>query len=766
MLNVGSRQSELFIAITVLLVPVIVLPFAVRAAITSWKNNSNDLITWADDSLPVKREFQSFIQQFGRPELVVVSWSGCKANSRELAALSGTLSGISTPSSADGEMVNAKNSAKNNAKDWFHHIATPNDVLDELASVRGFSKERLKSQLSGILLGPDGQQACLVAELGATGRAHRPEAIRKIVESAERCGIRSDQLYIGGIGAQLAWLDHDSVAGPANLFPVIGLVVTVLCVLFVRSVSIGLFVSGMGAFTGVLSAALIHWCGAQSNAVIATLPTLGGLLTISLSLHFIGYYRQACKRDIDRREALRLAFGWAMKPSLISAATTALGLGSLLLSRTLTIRQFGMFGAMITLCAAALVLVLMPAFLSLLWHYKLKSERQFSIRVWSAWIMFIQTRAKLIVATVILVAIVAGAGLTNLRTGVDVNNMFVQGHEILESDEWLESNIGPLSSLEVVLAIPKNTDEAEARKSGISTCLDPLQSLVAHLRNSDDFNVVASAVTGIPSVRNMRGVRGVSARFHLRRWFDEQRDNLKSAGMYAESDSEHLWRVSVRIPAMTDVATSQLAEKLRTELKTFEVAYDARIARVDSRASLRFLVTGLPLLFEQIETQFIEDLMVTYLGGLILITLAVFLVLRSFSDALVAMIPNVLPAVGVLGLLSILNIELDVGSVMTASIALGVAVDDTLHFVLWFQKERRSGSDTTSAVRSAIEHCGSPILQTSVICGIGLSLLGFAPFLPTVRFGTLIAGMLGVALIGDLLFLPSVLILRGRSEPN
>ncbi len=121
------------------------------------------------------------------------------------------------------------------------------------------------------------------------------------------------------------------------------------------------------------------------------------------------------------------------------------------------------------------------------------------------------------------------------------------------------------------------------------------------------------------------------------------------------------------------------------------------------------------------------------------------------------MIPNVLPAVGVLGALSLCGVELDVGSVMTASIALGVAVDDTLHLVLWYQRQRRLGVGAKKAVRSSILHCGSPILQTSIICGFGMAVLSLATFVPTMRFGSLIAMMLGVALIGDLMFLPAML---------
>lgn len=237
---------------------------------------------------------------------------------------------------------------------------------------------------------------------------------------------------------------------------------------------------------------------------------------------------------------------------------------------------------------------------------------------------------------------------------------------------------------------------------------------------------------------------------------------MAASGLYAETDTEQLWRISVRIPAFAGETTGELCRELTESIDAWLKTDQAGRRRQNS--TLRYYITGLPLLFEQIEQQFIEDLMITYIGGLILISLTVLLVLRSVQDAATAMIPNVLPAVGVLGGLSLLGIELDVGSVMTASIALGVAVDDTLHFMLWYQQQRKTGLSPRDAVRSSILHCGAPILQTSVICGVGLAVLGFASFLPTMRFGTLIAMMLGVALIGDLLFLPAILFMRRDSS--
>ncbi|MEI7700359.1 MAG: hypothetical protein WCK86_11220, partial [Planctomycetia bacterium] len=102
---------------------------------------------------------------------------------------------------------------------------------------------------------------------------------------------------------------------------------------------------------------------------------------------------------------------------------------------------------------------------------------------------------------------------------------------------------------------------------------------------------------------------------------------------------------------------------------------------------------------------------------------------------------------------------MDIGSVMTASIALGIAVDDTLHFLTFFRRElNRPGANRFSAVLATYLDCGPAMIQTSVSCGIGLLVFAFSDFVPTSRFALLMAFLLMLALLGDLLMLPALLL--------
>ena len=129
----------------------------------------------------------------------------------------------------------------------------------------------------------------------------------------------------------------------------------------------------------------------------------------------------------------------------------------------------------------------------------------------------------------------------------------------------------------------------------------------------------------------------------------------------------------------------------------------------------------------------------------------------NIRGGLLAMIPNVFPVVVVFGVMSYRGIKVDIGSMMTASVAMGVAVDDTIHFLNWYRGALAKGLDRISAIRVAYTRVATAMTQTTLIAGLGLSAFAMSTFTPTQRFGTLMLFLLAAALIGDLIVLPAIL---------
>jgi predicted RND superfamily exporter protein len=118
---------------------------------------------------------------------------------------------------------------------------------------------------------------------------------------------------------------------------------------------------------------------------------------------------------------------------------------------------------------------------------------------------------------------------------------------------------------------------------------------------------------------------------------------------------------------------------------------------------------------------------------------------------------SVFPMSVCFGLMGWLGIVVDIGSVMTPCVALGVTIDDVIHFLLWFRRGIDRGLSPPAAVELAYAGCARAMVQSWGVIGLGLAAFALSTFIPTFRFGALMIGLLTIGLIGNLFFLPSLL---------
>jgi predicted RND superfamily exporter protein len=177
--------------------------------------------------------------------------------------------------------------------------------------------------------------------------------------------------------------------------------------------------------------------------------------------------------------------------------------------------------------------------------------------------------------------------------------------------------------------------------------------------------------------------------------------------------------------------------------------------------------TGLVPIVYKAQRTLLNSLVNSIALAFIMISLVMMVLLRSGklsptnlinpSAGMVSMLPNVFPVVIIFGAMGYLDILVDVGTMMTASVAMGVAVDDTIHFLNWFRHGIAQGLDRRQAIRAAFRRVATAMTQTTLIGGLGLSVFALSTFTPTQRFGVMMLSLLAVALVGDLVFLPALL---------
>jgi predicted RND superfamily exporter protein len=139
-----------------------------------------------------------------------------------------------------------------------------------------------------------------------------------------------------------------------------------------------------------------------------------------------------------------------------------------------------------------------------------------------------------------------------------------------------------------------------------------------------------------------------------------------------------------------------------------------------------------------------------------MVTLLMLISFRSFKVMIISMVPNIFPLVLVVGLMGWLGIFIDIGVAVSGAVIIGVAVDDTIHFLVKYREARRSGKDLRGALEYMITVSGTAIIFTTIILSVTFSVLMFSNFVPTSNFGIITVSALIVALVADLLLLPSL----------
>lgn len=215
--------------------------------------------------------------------------------------------------------------------------------------------------------------------------------------------------------------------------------------------------------------------------------------------------------------------------------------------------------------------------------------------------------------------------------------------------------------------------------------------------------------------------------------------------------SDHRQRISELVgPVMTTTWDAGL---------TKEPTVDSTVVAMDplTRPELTAVYTGVVPIVYKAQRVLLNSLIESTVWSFATIMPLMMFVCRSIPAGAVVMLPNALPVVLVFGAMGWLGIKVDIGSMMSASIALGVAVDDTIHFLAWFRGDLNRLRDRKAATLLAYRRCASPTMQAALISGLGLSVFAFSTFTPTQRFGWLMVTILLAGMVAELVMLPAIL---------
>lgn len=686
---------------------------------------------WLPASAPSRAALADFTEHFGNDQALILSWRNANLDDKRIAQATQSL-----------EQLRLENPA------WpINSITNSLQAVDSLCDrMQNISRREAIRRLAGSAVGSDGS-SFIVISLGEYLPAHRDAIIAAAMQVARQLGVGEQELVLAGEPYQTHIIDYYSRNSVERYVPISVLISLLTAWWCLRSLPVTLVVLALAGVGQLVGMSLISAIVGQMGAILIVVPTLLFTLTLSAAVHLTHYLSDCRSRGEYHPEARAIKLGFL--PCIMAAATTAFGFFSLTTSKLEPVFQFGLLAALGMSISICLLLIL---FIPTMRIQELASRASIADSIKTVWFVspimrLIENRSNYVVGFGVALLLFFSIGVFRLNSTTRFDGMFPPDHPSVTSLRWIEEHVSPIESLELVIKFPTSSASVDLLEQ-LATVDSVRESMSQHPMVHSTF--AASCV--LPAIPKQQGSRATIRRSVFRRLLSVEWENLQAAKLVFKDSTGESWRVTARFKTATDGDFHQL----RSELETGVLE---KLNSISPESSLRpaLSITGLRTVIETTNKTLMHDLATSFATAFLLITPAMMIVARSFLGGILLMLPNLLPVALVFGAMGWLSLPLDVASILTASVALGIAVDDTLHCTHWYLRYRREGQEAKPAMAEALRKCARPMLHTTLICTGAMIPFLFCEFLPTGKFALLMILILSGALICDLILLPGIL---------
>lgn len=668
--------------------------------------SNNSIETWLPRNSQVRQDYDNFCHTFGADETILIAFEKPFPTPERISAAAHRIAGL------DGV-----------ASCWSRQ-----QVLETMLA-NDVSERTARTRLVNLLATPADDLETMLVSINAHGIANRKQTIGDIKSQLDYCSMDHAVLAGGPIVAEQ--LDKLGSRRKATFLFTLTLVI---CFLLLRW-NIGCWKTSGGLMLAnviciELTLATIWLVGGEMNFIMSSLPVMVMVFTTAAAIHFIGHY----SHEYRHPDAVGRAMKGVIRPSAFATITTVIGLVSLAVSDIGPIPAFGAAAAIGTVYSFLIGILFTPAVLLALNYqpHQHSASRQSLLNL----AMYVLNRPWRVMIPGLAVTGFCALGVLELRSLINALDFLPNNDPVRRDTMLVQECLTSPTSIEAVVDFG-----------------DDRTSFIERLREVRNFEATVAQVDNICHALSLADF-----------FPEELSENTLSLSRLAAAssggdgasglmtDGSRLWRVSLRLRSDDPASVRDTMEVLKVSCAEYPVTF-----------------TGIGPLLEHAQTQIFDGFWKSFASAFLLITVVMMLALRSFSAGLIAMIPNLTPILLVFGVLGWSDYPIDIGIMMTASIALGLAVDGTFHFLFSYRDAKIATGCRYRSVRQALLHTGLPIISSAVICGCGLLALGLSPFRPTMRFGVLMFTLLNTALIGDLLLLPAFLACgakRKRKSPR
>ena len=511
----------------------------------------------------------------------------------------------------------------------------------------------------------------------------------------------------------------------------------------------------------------LGWMDWRVTVVSSNFISLLLIISISLTIHLIIRYQELCESDpsSNKTELVALTVEQMLKPCFYTALTTMIAFASLSISEIKPVIDFGKMMVAGIFFAFLFSFILFPISMLLFTSAKEKESRDFSKGVTVGFSSLTEKLGNSITWIALLLFSISLYGINQLTVENRFIDYFKPSTEIYKGMDLLDTKLGGTAPLDIVIDAPGNwenqseednfdddfgfDDEEELNGYWWNTiALEQLEEIHDYLDSLPEIGKVLSVASGIKVARELKDGEPLSELdlALVKNMLPEDiKDNLLNS--YISTDENQV-RISARvIESAEGLNRNELLNNISLTLeKDFNLEQE------------QFRLTGLAVLYNNMLQSLFDSQIGTIIVVFSIIFLMFLLLFRSLYLSIIGIIPNLLAASVVLGTMGLFSIPLDIMTITVAAISVGMAVDNTIHYIHRFKKEFAHSNSYKKSMQNSHRTIGRAMFYTSLTIILGFLVFATSNFNPSVYFGFFVSLAMVMALLGALTLLPQLIL--------
>jgi len=519
-----------------------------------------------------------------------------------------------------------------------------------------------------------------------------------------------------------------------------------------RAMLISICVVVLGVFW---SFGLISVLDYEISMLSSLIPSLVIVIGVPNCIFLINKYHTEYKNHGNRILALQRVIRKIGAATLLTNITTAMGFAALILTNSVILKEFGVVASINVLMVFVISIIVIPIYYS---FARAPKERHYNhlekrwIKGFIDWLIrTTMYHRKWVYASLIVLLTIALFGVSKIYTTGNLSEEFKKSDPVYKDLHFLEQEFNGMVPLELVI------DTKKANGIYKNSNLKRIDRLQKDLEQVEGISRSLSIVDGLKFAKQAY-YRGDSNFYALPT--SQERSFIASyLPKGVQNEQSNLLSSLADSTARYTRVTMQVKDMGKEESAYMQEAVFASIAKNFPPEKYDVTVTGAWVVFQKGTTYLIKNLMVSLSLAIAVIALVMAFIFRSFTMVLVSLVPNIFPLIMTAGIMGYFGIPLKPSTILVFSVAFGISIDDTIHFLAKYRQElKNTRYNIGQSVLLAIRETGVSMFYTSIVLFFGFSVFTASSFGGIVALGILVSITLVIAMIGNLLILPTLLL--------